>query len=146
MSEAITPRLGVASTDTFLWRDPSYGVLRPNISWEDQEEQTIISEAIDVLGFKDIGIDVVLAQVSNDIGTAYFQVSVEISLTGLSWIALPDAAFNVPLSTIELQSPGDNLHIDLTTVTHFVRLMITCVNGDEPFPATLQAFIAMVEA
>ena len=145
MSEAITPRLGVASTDTFLWRDPSQGVLRPGISWSDQESQIIISEAIDVLGFNNIGIDVVLPQVSG-IGTAYFQVSVEISLTGIYWIALPDAAFNVPLSTIELQSPEDNLHIDLTTVTHFVRLVITCVNGDEPFPATLQAYIAMVEA
>lgn len=145
MTEAVTPRLGVASTDTFLWRDPSQGVLRPNISWSDQESQIIISEAIDVLGFHNIGIDVVLAQVSG-IGTAHFQVSVEISLTGQSWIALPDAAFNVPLSTIELQSPGDKLHIDLTTVTHFVHLVITCVNGDEPFPATLQAFIAMVEA
>lgn len=145
MSEAVTPRLGVASTDTFLWRDPSQGVLRPGISWSDQDSPIIISEAIDVLGFNNIGIDVWLPQVSG-IGNAYFQVSVEISLTGIYWIALPDAAFNVPLSTIELQSPEDNLHIDLTTVTHFVRLVITCVNGDEPFPATLQAYIAMVEA
>ena len=128
--------LSCASTDVIQWPwaqlvyDPSgasesvpylimgYHALVPPAEWP--------SNAYDISGMRKIGLDFVYINPPDHEYVSHLALSVQVSADGMHWSTLD-------VEVDPLASDGDSRHIDISTTSRYLRVVVTPPSGEENY-------------